>query len=194
VHTTLGPLDDVVAHLGHVPRRVLVAGVSGSGKTTLARRLAARLDLPCTEIDALFHGPGWVPRATFVEDVRAVVGQEAFVTEWQYRAVRPLLLDEAELDVWLDLPTATTLRQVVARTVRRAVHREVLWNGNVEPPLWTIFTDRDHIVRWAWSTRRSLRALPAVVAQQDPPVALVRLRSRRQVETWVRRLPAPPSR
>ncbi|MGW6004631.1 AAA family ATPase [Oerskovia enterophila] len=194
MHTTLGPLDDVVAHLGHVPRRVLVAGVSGSGKTTLARRLAARLDLPCTEIDALFHGPGWVPRATFVEDVRAVVGQEAFVTEWQYRAVRPLLLDEAELVVWLDLPTVTTLRQVVARTVRRAVHKEVLWNGNVEPPLWTIFTDRDHIVRWAWSTRRSLRALPAVVAQQDPPVALVRLRSRRQVETWVRRLPAPPSR
>lgn len=194
MHTTLGPLDDVVAHLGHVPRRVLVAGVSGSGKTTLARRLAARLDLPCTEIDALFHGPGWAPRPTFVEDVRAVVGQEAFVTEWQYRAVRPLPLDEAELVVWLDLPTATTLRQVVARTVRRAVHKEVLWNGNVEPPLWTIFTDRDHIVRWAWSTRRSLRTLPAVVAQQDPPVALVRLRSRRQVETWFRRLPAPPSR
>ena len=194
MHTTLGPLDDVVAHLGHVPRRVLVAGVSGSGKTTLARRLAARLDLPCTEIDALFHGPAWTPRATFVEDVRAVVGQEAFVTEWQYRAVRPLLLDEAELVVWLDLPTATTLRQVVARTVRRAVHREVLWNGNVEPPLWTIFTDRDHIVRWAWSTRHSLRDLPATVARQDPPPVLVRLRSRRQVETWVRRLPAPPSR
>ena len=84
--TLLGPVDDVVAHLGHSPRRVVVAGVSGSGKTTLARRVAARLDLPHTEIDALFHGPGWTPRATFLDDVRDVVGQEGFVVEWQYRA------------------------------------------------------------------------------------------------------------
>lgn len=194
MHPTLGPLDDVVAHLGHSPRRILVAGVSGAGKSTLARRLAARLDLPYTEIDALFHGPGWVPRETFLEDVRAVVGQEAFVTEWQYRAVRPLLLDEAELVVWLDLPTATVMRQVTARTVRRAARREVLWNGNVEPPLRTVFTNPDHILRWAWSTRRSLRDLPTTVARQERPVALVRLRSRRQVETWVRRLPVPPTR
>ena len=194
MHTTLGPLDDVVAHLGHVPRRVLVAGVSGSGKTTLARRLAARLDLPCTEIDALFHGPAWTPRATFVEDVRDVVGQEGFGVEWQYRAARQLLLDEADLVVWLDLPVATTMRQVVARTLRRAWRHEVLWNGNVEPPLRTVLRDPGHVVRWAWSTRHSLRDLPATVARQDPPPVLVRLRSRRQVETWVRRLPAPPSR
>ena len=96
--------------------------------------------------------------------------------------------------MWLDLPTLTTMRQVVTRTVRRARHKEVLWKGNVEPSLWTIFTDRDHIVRWAWSTRRSLRDLPVVAARQDPPVALVRLRSRRQVETWVRRLPWRPIR
>ncbi|WP_321575525.1 P-loop NTPase family protein [Oerskovia douganii] len=194
MRTVLGPLDDVVAHLGRTPRRVLVAGVSGAGKSTLAQRLAARLDLPYTELDALFHGPGWVPRATFLEDVRDVVGQEAFVVEWQYRAVRPLLLDEADLLVWLDLPTATVMRQVIGRTVRRAVRREVLWNGNVEPPLRTLLTDRDHIVRWAWWTRHSLRDLPTTVALQDRPVVLVRLRSRRQVETWVRRLPAPPSR
>jgi hypothetical protein len=30
--------------------------------------------------------------------------------------------------------------------------RQVLWNGNLEPPLWTILTDREHIVRWAWTT------------------------------------------
>ena len=27
--------------------------------------------------------------------------------------------------------------------------RQVLWNGNIEPPLWTVFTDPEHIVRWA---------------------------------------------
>lgn len=194
MHTTLGPRDDVVAHLGHNPRRILVAGVSGAGKTTLARRLAARLDLPFTEIDALLHGPDWTPRPTFVQDVRAVVGQEGFVMEWQYRAVRELLLAEAELVVWLDLPTATVMRQVVSRTLRRARRREVLWNGNVEPPLRTMLLDPENVIRWAWSTRHSLRDLPTRISHQDQQVVLVRLRSRRQVETWVRGLPEPPAR
>jgi adenylate kinase family enzyme len=194
VHPLLGPRDDVVAHLGHSPRRILVAGVAGAGKTTLARGLAERLDLPYTEIDALFHGPGWTRRATFVEDVRAVVGQEAFVMEWLFQPARALLLDEAELVVWLDLPTATVMRRVVARTLRRAWRREVLWNGNVEPPLRTIVSDREHIIRWSWSTRHSLDDLPERVARHKQPLLLVRLRSPRQVETWFRRLPAPPSR
>jgi adenylate kinase family enzyme len=50
-------------------QRVLVAGVSGSGKTTLAGRIGAILGIPHTEIDSLFHGPNWVPRASFANDV-----------------------------------------------------------------------------------------------------------------------------
>jgi len=33
--------------------RIAVVGTSGSGKTTLARRLAAGLDLPFVELDAI---------------------------------------------------------------------------------------------------------------------------------------------
>lgn len=51
------------------PRRVLVAGTSAAGKTTLAAHIGSLLDIPHVEIDALFHGPAWTPRATFVEDV-----------------------------------------------------------------------------------------------------------------------------
>ena len=48
-------------------------------------------------------------------------------------------------------------RRVVKRTLGRRLRREVLWAGNVEPPLRTFFTDREHIVRWAWSTRHRVR-------------------------------------
>lgn len=54
-------------------RRVLVAGSSGSGKTTMAAALAEKLRLPHTEIDALWHGPGWVPRPEFEADVQAML-------------------------------------------------------------------------------------------------------------------------
>jgi adenylate kinase family enzyme len=40
-------------------KRVNVKGSSGSGKSTFARELAAKLDLPYVELDALHHGPNW---------------------------------------------------------------------------------------------------------------------------------------
>ncbi|MFC8922879.1 AAA family ATPase [Cellulosimicrobium sp. NPDC057127] len=192
--TVLGPDDDVVAQLGLVPRRVAVAGVSGSGKTTLARRLAERLGIPHTEIDALYHGPGWVPRPEFLDDVRAFVARDAFVTEWQYRAARPLVLARTELLIWLDLPTHVTMRQVTGRTLRRSVTREELWNGNVEPPIWRNLHKpaEENIVRWAWEKRHAYRGLPERVAREAPHVLVVRLRSRAETHRWIRRLPARP--
>lgn len=181
--------DNGVARLlGHAPRRIAVAGVSGAGKSTLARRIAARLELPYCEIDSLFHGPGWVPREEFLDDVAALVAQNAFVTEWQYREARPLICARAEVLVWLDVPTHVAMRQVTARTVRRRLRREVLWNGNVEPPLRTFLSDRDHIVRWAWRTRRKYRDLHERVAETWPDVVLVRLRSHAEAEAWLARL------
>ncbi|MBD8207388.1 AAA family ATPase [Microbacterium sp. CFBP 8790] len=165
------------------PRRVVVAGVSGVGKTTLARRIARVLGVPHTEIDALFHGPEWTPRLDFLDDVRALTAQTAWVTEWQYTEARPLLTARADLLVWLDLPFATvTLPRVIGRTLRRRLRRERLWNGNVEPSLLTFFTDREHIVRWSISTRNNYRErIPSLRA--DLPV--VRLRRVSDVERWL---------
>lgn len=172
--------------LPHRPRRIAVAGVSGVGKTTLSRRISAVAGAPHIEIDALYHGPGWTPRLTFLQDVHAFVDSETWVTEWQYSDARPLLTARADLLVWLDLPFATvTLPRVIARTLRRRLGREPLWNGNVEPPLHTFFTDPEHIVRWSISTRGNYRErLPAVAAER-PELPIVRLRSTREVERWL---------
>ena len=99
------------------PRRILVTGCSGSGKTTLATALATRLGLPHHELDALFHGPGWVPRLMFVADVTALAATESWVVEWQYEQVRSLLLTRADLLVWLDLSGTRVFAQLLSRTV-----------------------------------------------------------------------------
>ncbi|MCA5894074.1 AAA family ATPase [Isoptericola sp. NEAU-Y5] len=171
-----------------LPQRILVAGTSGAGKTTLAGRVSAVLGLPYTELDSLFHGPGWTPRPEFEEDVRAVAAQEAWVSEWQYAVVRPLLLERAEVLVWLDLPVPVVLWQVLCRTLYRRWRRVELWNGNIEPPLWTVLTADDHILRWAWKTRYKNRGLDEYLAAQAPHVRVVRLRSRREVDRWVTEL------
>lgn len=182
------PFVDQQAPLPQPMRRVLVAGISGSGKTTFAAEYAARTGVPHTEIDALFHGAGWQPRPTFLDDVRELVAQPSWVTEWQYDGARPLLVVAADTLVWLDLPTRVVMWRVVRRTVRRRLLRTELWNGNVEPPLHTFLTDDEHIVRWAWRTRRKLRDRVPAVAQAHPNLAIVRLRSTRAVRDWLARV------
>jgi adenylate kinase family enzyme len=137
------------------------------------------------EIDSLYHGPNWTPRDNFMVDVAAFVAQPAWATEWQYGKARPLLLRRADLLVWLDLPRAVVMRRVVRRTVHRRLSRTVLWNGNFEPPLSTFFTDRDHIVRWAWRTHHEYaeRVADAATARED--LVVVRLKSQQDVDRWL---------
>lgn len=168
-----------------MPRRVVVAGTSGSGKTSLATRIAEVLGVPHVEVDALHHGPGWTRRATFSADVESFTAGPGWVTEWQYHQVRELLADRADLMVWLDLPRHVVVRQVVRRTIRRRLRQEVLWNGNVEPPLWTFFTRRDHIVRWSWRTHASYPQRVSDLVGRRPHLPVVRLSSHHQADRWL---------
>ena len=167
------------------PRRILVAGTSGAGKSTFARRIAAASALPFQEIDALFHGADWTPRPSFVADVDAFTAQPGWVTEWQYDTVRELLADRAQLIVFLDYSRFRVMRQVVIRTVRRRVRREELWNGNVEGPLHTVFSDPEHIIRWAWSTHGTRGELVADAVRRRPHLEVVRLRHPREADAWL---------
>ena len=163
-----------------------MAGVSGVGKTTLAGRIAALTGGPHTEIDALFHGPAWTPRPEFLADVESLVRADSWTTEWQYDAARPLLAESADLLVWLDFPFArVTLPRLVRRTIRRRWSREELWNGNIEAPLWTVLTDREHIVRWAIRSRRNYTAAVPRLSQEYPNLIVVRLRSPQEAEGWL---------
>jgi adenylate kinase family enzyme len=140
------------------------------------------------EIDGLFHGPGWTQRPEFMDDVEEFTRHDAWVTEWQYGPARPVVLARADLVVWLDLPTPQVMWQVSSRTLRRRLHRVELWNGNVEGPLRTFFTDPEHIVRWAWSTRHKFRDLDRRVAADRPDLPVVRLTSHREARRWLARV------
>ena len=172
--------------LPHAPKRALVAGVSGVGKTTLARRIAAITGGPHTEIDALFHGPAWTPRPAFLADIRSLIRADTWTTEWQYDAARPLLAESADVLVWLDLPfVRVTLPRLLRRTIRRRWSREELWNGNIEAPLWTVLTDREHIVRWAIRSRRNYHAAVPGLIPDYPHLTVVRLGSQQEAEAWL---------
>ncbi len=171
--------------------RIAVVGNSGSGKTTLARRAAAMLGVPHIELDAIFHQRGWQPLDTleFRRRVEAVVAGDGWVVDGNYtHFVGDLIWSRADVVVWLDLPRRTVMRQVAARTLRRAIRREELWNGNREP--WSNFYRWDpemNIMRWTWTQHAKYRERYSA-AMADPAYAhlsFVRLSSHAEAEAWL---------
>lgn len=164
-------------------QRVLIAGSTGAGKSTLAAELARRHQLPYTELDSLFHGPGWVPRPQFLDDVRTVIAADRWVSEWQYDEARPLLLARADTLIWLDFPRRTVMQRVLRRSLRRALLGERTFNDNTEG--FRNWLDPGHPVRWAWSNQQQARARVLAAIEQRPDLTLLRFRSPAEVRGWL---------
>ena len=105
----------------HGCQRILVLGRTGSGKTTLARQVAAALEVPHVELDALYFGENFstVPLPVLRDRTRAAVAAERWVADGNKRAVRDLVWPRADTVVWLDYPFAVS----VWRLGRRALWR-----------------------------------------------------------------------
>ena len=143
-------------------RRVSVVGNSGSGKSTLARELAATLDVPHLELDSVFHQPRWEPLPVdeFQRVVSARAAEDGWVIDGNYSSrVQPIIWARANTVIWLDPPRLIVMRQVIGRTLRRAVTKEELWNGNREP-LTNFFSlaPEKSVISWAWHSHARYRA------------------------------------
>ena len=99
--------------------------------------------------------------------------------------MRPQLAARADVIVWLDLPTWRVMWQLTRRTLRRRLRREPVCNGNYEPPLSTLFTDPDHIIRWGWRTRAKTGQLVRRATAANPGLSVVHVRSHRAAGAWL---------
>ena len=173
-------------------RRIVVIGTTGAGKSTLAAALAARLDLPLIELDALHWGPQWtaVGRDAFRVRVAAAAAGERWVAAGNYGAVRDLLWPRADTLVWLDYPLALNFWRLTRRSLRRILTREELWAGNRET-FRAQFLSRDSLYVWAVRNHaRQRREFTALLNESTyAHLTTVRFASPRDTARWLAALP-----
>lgn len=177
--------------------RVVVVGNSGSGKTTVARALAASLDAPLLEMDAVFHARGWadVAHEEFLPALDEFTSAERWIVDGNYTShgTRELVWPRADTFVWLDLPRRTAMGRVVRRTLRRVVTRERLWGSLREPfsNLYRLDPARNIIV-WTWTRHGHVREKyeTAMTDGSWGHAVVHRLRSTREVNAFLESLSA----
>lgn len=126
-------------------KRISVIGSSGSGKSTMARRLETAFDLPVLELDSIYHQEDWepLPDDEFRDRVSEFVSGDGWIVDGNYTShgVAQLVWPRADTVVWMDPPRRTVMARVVRRSLRRAITRQELWNGNRER--WSNLFSRD---------------------------------------------------
>jgi adenylate kinase family enzyme len=171
-------------------------GGSSVGKTTVSRRLAEKLGVPHVELDSLHHDAGWqeAPAGVLQARVRAALdaAPDGWVVDGNYQSkLGSLVLERADTAVHLDPELLPTFGRALRRTVGRTITREELWNGNREK-LRFLFT-RDWIPWWVLRTHRHYAREIAERVAEQPHLAVVRLRSDDEVESWLQSIQATES-
>ena len=167
--------------------RVNVKGISCSGKSTFSRELAERLSVAYLELDAINHGPNWTEASG--EELQSRVREfmagapDGWVIDGNYEwKLGDLVLEAADLIVWLDPPLRVALRRLWRRTYTRIRNDVELWSGNRET--WRgVLWGWDALFVWtlrSWIRHR--REWPRKFAG-DP--RLVRLRSVGEARSWL---------
>jgi adenylate kinase family enzyme len=164
--------------------KAIVLGTSGAGKSTVAAALATLYEVSHVDLDDLATGPNWsnVPDDEFRARVRAVLDTPGWVIDGDFqRKLGDLVLSRAEIAIWLDLPLRTSLVRMSRRTfhlIRNQVelgHRNRLtWNLGLLG--WLLHEIRSHL-------RRRIKMNARLAGQQH--LSVVRLRTQRQVDSWL---------
>lgn len=167
-------------------QRIMIIGGPGSGKSTLARALGARLDLPVVHMDPIYWHGDWVERAKpqVLDMALAAADGPAWVFDGNHSRSMDYRAERADLIILLDMPRALRIWRVLWRSAR--------YYGRTRPDMgpncperfdWTFLK-----FCWSYDSDGRLRALHFVERWSAQRATQV-LRSRKEVETFLRSLP-----
>jgi adenylate kinase family enzyme len=116
---------------GTQANRIHIIGSPGSGKTTLAKELSTHLAIPWYDLDVIAYEGGFgrkIPLDARIQQLQQIIAQRGWITEGAYLWWTEILLDAAELIIWLDMPPYINGWRIVQR------HVQTSWAGTNRHP------------------------------------------------------------
>lgn len=164
--------------------RIAILGCGGSGKTVLARRLAERLGLTVTNLDALYYDDTWsaLPQDKFAAIQRELVAADRWLIEGNYASTLPIRLARADTVIFLDLPALTCLWGIAQRRwhYRGGQHADGVYDRITRS-----------FVKYILGYRRTMRPrVNTLVAEHGRHVQYLQFTSRRRANQFLRQLDA----
>ena len=130
------------------------------GKSTLARAIAADLDLPYFELDALSYLQNWVarPKDEFRDLVQDVLidNPDGWVIDGNYGTdLQGMVAREAETVIYVNMPWRLMMWRTFWRSVARARDKRIICGTNTES--WRrAFFSRDSLLWFLIKNRRGV--------------------------------------
>ena len=173
--------------------RIVIVGRTGSGKTTLARELAAALDLPHVEFDALYFGPKFstAPLSVLRERTSAAIAGARWVADGNKSAVRDLVWPRADTIIWLDYPLAVSFWRLGRRALGRAstLQAQAVETGETKGLPRQLLSAARGVLQALRSHMGQRREYPRMfTAPENQHLAVARLRSPRATRRWLARV------
>ena len=154
----------------------------------MARRVAAILQAPHIELDAIHWLPGWQERDDdeFRELTQAEVAADRWVVDGNYNVVRDIVWPRATTVVWLNYSFPVVLWRAFRRTLIRSVGRQTIFSENKETIRRSFFS-RESILLWVFTTYRLRRKqFRTFFDDRDyPEVEFIELRCQRDANQFL---------
>jgi hypothetical protein len=160
--------------------RVVVIGCAGSGKSTLARQLADRTGLPLVERDAL----GQEGSPDYLSAIAAMAAQPRWILDGPPYYADALVYAAADTLVFLDYPKALVLWRVLRRTASIELLRRPA--GAHRPQGLAALRDREHALRWAWTSHADRRREGLALMAQPGQAEVLRFTRPWMARRWLR--------
>lgn len=149
----------------------------------MAKQVAAILQAPHIELDAIHWLPDWQERDhdEFREMVTIAVAADRWVVGGNYNAVRGIVWPRATTLVWLNYSFPVVFWRGFSRTVVRSIGRRIIFSGNRESVRRAFFST-DSMILWVLKTFHNRRRSTRAIFDGEEFPGLKRVELRNQIE------------
>lgn len=165
--------------------RIMVIGCCGAGKSTLCFKLAEHFDLPLFHLDKLYWKSGWVEsdRGEWIAKHQAVIDQDRWIIDGNYKSTMPERLEKADLIICMDFPKWKCLCGILSRRFKyRGVTRPDMNEGCNERLDW-------EFTKYVWNFQRDERpGLLDLIAKYKDKKSIHIIRSRKEADLLLKAL------